>query len=180
MNDSPKGLNQLNRVLLQTLMSKDAANIVADRLEELERENAELKESIELANKLRDAAQERADRRAADQVEYDSLLPKAQEKIAQLERENAALREDKELKNNEAKQAIMTLRQKIWDAKTKHRKSESCERPHTCGACHFYSGGISALSELLGEQGIIWLPENFEPTVSDELERENAARKEQP
>ena len=43
MTDSPKGLNQLNRVLLQTLMSKDAANIVADRLEELERENAALR-----------------------------------------------------------------------------------------------------------------------------------------
>ena len=43
MSDTPKGLNQLNRVLLQTLMSKDAANIVADRLEELERENAALR-----------------------------------------------------------------------------------------------------------------------------------------
>ena len=47
MTDSPKGLNQLNRVLLQTLMSKDAANIVADRLEELERENAALRATLE-------------------------------------------------------------------------------------------------------------------------------------
>ena len=46
MSDTPKGLNQLNRVLLQTLMSKDAANIVADRLEELERENAALRAAL--------------------------------------------------------------------------------------------------------------------------------------
>ena len=47
MNHSPKKLNQLNRALLQIIMSKDAADIVADRLEELERENAALRQDKE-------------------------------------------------------------------------------------------------------------------------------------
>ena len=68
MSDSPKGLNQLNRVLLQTLMSKDAANIVADRLEKLERENARL------------------------QMELDASCNA--EELRQVRVENAALRED--------------------------------------------------------------------------------------
>ncbi len=37
----------LNRVLLRSLMSAETANIVADRLEELERQTAELRERNE-------------------------------------------------------------------------------------------------------------------------------------
>ena len=70
MSDTPKGLNQLNRVLLQTLMSKNAANIVADRLEELERENARL------------------------QMELDASCNA--EELRQVRAQNAALRADKE------------------------------------------------------------------------------------
>ena len=68
MSDSPKGLNQLNRVLLQTLMSKDAANIVADRLEKLERENARLQMELDAscnAEELRQVRVENAALRSA-------------------------------------------------------------------------------------------------------------------
>jgi hypothetical protein len=38
-------IQQLNRALLRTLMKPETANIVADRLEELEAENAKLREA---------------------------------------------------------------------------------------------------------------------------------------
>ena len=51
---------------------------------------------------------------------------------------------------------IRDLRKKVRAARAKHKRGY-CEMKsgYTCGACHFYAGSISALSELLGEQGII-------------------------
>ena len=41
--------------------------------------------------------------------------------------------------------------------KNNHKNSKQCTRKSgdSCSACHFYSGSISALSELLGQPGII-------------------------
>lgn len=39
-------------------------------------------------------------------------------------------------------------------AKIEHKKSNQCSIAG-CTACHFWSGSIAALSELLGEPGII-------------------------
>ncbi len=52
---------------------------------------------------------------------------------------------------------IQEQRAKMQAAKRKHRLNPSCEteKGRTCGACHFYSGAIAALSELLGEPGVI-------------------------
>lgn len=44
-------IQRLNRALLGTLMSKETANIVADRLEELERENTKLREEIAIRDR---------------------------------------------------------------------------------------------------------------------------------
>lgn len=35
-------------------------------------------------------------------------------------------------------------------AKAAHRGSASCEMPRTCGACHYYSGAIDALTTIVG------------------------------
>lgn len=52
---------------------------------------------------------------------------------------------------------IYTNRAKMQEAKRKHKDGPSCDMKNgqTCGACHFYSGAIAALSELIGEMGVI-------------------------
>ena len=52
---------------------------------------------------------------------------------------------------------VCLQRSKTQEAKKKHRDSSACDMKHgrTCGACHFYSGAIDALSELVGEFGVI-------------------------
>jgi hypothetical protein len=46
---------------------------------------------------------------------------------------------------------LTALRQTLKRRKAKHRKSAACERPRTCGGCHFYSGYIQALDDILGD-----------------------------
>jgi len=36
------------------------------------------------------------------------------------------------------------------EAKKQHKESGHCERPDTCGGCHFWSGSIAALCKALG------------------------------
>ena len=42
-------------------------------------------------------------------------------------------------------------------AKIEHKTSAQCDAQHGagCTGCHFYSGAIAALSEALGEPGVI-------------------------
>jgi len=42
---------------------------------------------------------------------------------------------------------------KTREAKQRHKETANCKKK--CTACHFYSGGINALEELLGNTGII-------------------------
>ena len=46
----PATIPQLNRALLGTLMSRETANIVSDRIEELEAENAKLRKALAAVN----------------------------------------------------------------------------------------------------------------------------------
>lgn len=65
--------------------------------------------------------------------------------IEKLQNENAALKAV--LQNAREK------RDRLVAAKKRHREKD-CEYAlggHTCGACHFYSGAIEALNEVLGE-----------------------------
>lgn len=52
---------------------------------------------------------------------------------------------------------IYTNRLNMQEAKRKHKAGTSCDMKNgqTCGACHFYSGAIAALSQLVGEMGVI-------------------------
>lgn len=47
--------------------------------------------------------------------------------------------------------------EEVRQAKKEHKNSDQCEwqNPGGCTACHFWSGAISALSEILGEPGVI-------------------------
>lgn len=49
---------------------------------------------------------------------------------------------------------VIALLEKVRQAKIDHKKSSQCEKPR-CTACHFWSGSITALSELLGQPGVI-------------------------
>lgn len=40
-------------------------------------------------------------------------------------------------------------------AKLRHKDSPGCTQRGECTGCHFWSGAISALSEILGEPGVI-------------------------
>lgn len=44
---------------------------------------------------------------------------------------------------------LMRLRRTLKRRKAKHRRSAACERPRTCGGCHFYSGYIQAVEDIL-------------------------------
>jgi hypothetical protein len=63
----------------------------ADFARGLERELNKVRDQLEWAVSVGNAAQERAERRAVDQKEYDELLPKAQMEILLLKKEVARL-----------------------------------------------------------------------------------------
>ena len=53
-----------------------------------------------------------------------------------------------------------TIKKKLQETKERkirHKASEQCEEKtmSRCTACHFWSGAIAALSELIGEPGVI-------------------------
>jgi len=50
--------------------------------------------------------------------------------------------------------SIKSKLQSAKSAKLQHKQSADCSE-HGCTACHFWSGTISALSELTGESGVI-------------------------
>ena len=50
---------------------------------------------------------------------------------------------------------VIALLEKALQAKKDHKHSNQCAHPKPCTACHFWSGAISALAEILGEPGVI-------------------------
>ena len=71
------------------------------------------------------------------------------------------------------KEKATKMLEKAKRAKLAHIKSKQCERHtgHPCGGCHFWSGTIAALSELLdlppsiGEADIIVAEEKARATI---------------
>lgn len=59
--------------------------------------------------------------------------------------ESAAAEKPKAVSSSE----LVGLRRMLEKRKTQHKASNACEMPRTCGACHFYSGYIQALTDII-------------------------------
>jgi hypothetical protein len=44
---------------------------------------------------------------------------------------------------------LVELRHMLEKRKSRHKAAKACEMPRTCGACHFYSGYIQALTDII-------------------------------
>lgn len=69
----------------------------------------------------------------------------------------------------------MYLKDLINEVETRkkyHRKTKSCSFPKTCGACHFYSGYIQALNDILRNE-FPKLTKTFseQPLISNDLNK---------
>ena len=69
-----------------------------------------------------------------------------------IQRIKQALSEDEPIIRKDEREATADwLDNKIIELKAvkdKHKKSNSCEYPHTCGGCHFYTGSIEFAIDL--------------------------------
>lgn len=75
--------------------------------------------------------------------------PASSEAIAAIQADARAEAESERDKALSTLARIQPAINRLEQRREEHRKSKACEFPRTCGACHFFSGSITVLQEIM-------------------------------